>query len=149
MGKQGHTKMPGGSPARGGPEGYSQEQPVFLRPPERLYTTEGAKAPGRGSTPSKGGSTPAKSPKFFPVNPFRHSPFLKLLTKRSGPSTVRSKQWAQKIIAEIYEARFQALKDPHWRRIRTASFVHDLLSRRYGVKSIVDKMCWELYQTLQ
>ena len=43
---------------------------------------------------------------------------------------------------------------PHWRRplrrrIRTASFVHELLSRRYGVKSIVDKMCWELYQTIQ
>jgi len=38
---------------------------------------------------------------------------------------------------------------PLRRRIRTASFVHELLSRRYGVKSIVDKMCWELYQTIQ
>ena len=35
------------------------------------------------------------------------------------------------------------------RRIRTAPFVHELLSRRYGVKSIVDKMCWELYQAIQ
>jgi len=31
-----------------------------------------------------------------------------------GASTVRSKQWALKIIAEVYDARFQALKDPHW-----------------------------------
>lgn len=121
---------------------------MYIRPPERLYSSgQSSRGPVRvAGSPAKGG---AKEPKFFPVNPFRHSPFLKLLTKRQGPSTVRSKQWAQKLIAEVYDARFQALKDPHWRRIRTASFVHDLLSRRYGVKSIVDKMCWELYQTLQ
>jgi len=133
---------------RGG-EGSTLEQPVCLRPPERLYSSQGPSGARASSSVQGGGGGPGKEPKYYPVNPFRHSPFLKLLTKRQGPSTVRSKQWALKIIAEVYEARFQALKDPHWRRIRTASFVHDLLSRRYGVKSIVDKMCWELYQTLQ
>ena len=37
-----------------------------------------------------------------------------ICTHTQGASTVRSKQWALKIIAEVYDARFQALKDPHW-----------------------------------
>eukprot|EP00658_Telonema_sp_P-2_P045247 TRINITY_DN3318_c0_g1_i4.p1 TRINITY_DN3318_c0_g1~~TRINITY_DN3318_c0_g1_i4.p1 ORF type:complete len:779 (-),score=257.38 TRINITY_DN3318_c0_g1_i4:81-2417(-) len=135
-------------PAGQSPQASGHEQPLYIRPPERLYTSgKSSRGPPRSNPAASRGE--AKKPNFYPVNPFRHSPFLKLLTKRAGPSTVRSKQWAQKLIAEVYDARFQALKDPHWRRIRTASFVHDLLSRRYGVKSIVDKMCWELYQTLQ
>ena len=88
-------------------------------------------------------------PAYYYVNPFAVSPFIKLLAKRTGGVTARSKSWALKLVSEIYDARFLMLKDPNWRHLKTASYVYELLSRRYGVRSIVDKQCWEFYLTCQ